>query len=326
MATLHTNESRQLYVVSTVAADPTTITSASAAGTTAITGVTTAASPFGQAYGYITTKGIDTIERSDIIKEENIVNIKHTPAAKMRKPMRKLEITLDPTVNGGNPIAGQTYELNIVFREWIGVSPENQYFKFGVVHATTGMTAAQFYLKMLDSLNLNFKREPLKVLNFTVDNPTTPTKLVIEEVIQPWRLGIGQANTDQVNFSVYTDNVLLNGDFFTWGIVTEVAPSTFEPNGHAIADMEYFYHGERGDIYRNVGWPNVWFTQYMVNPEDTYDVYDILFNFEGENQESYYTRKLITLVVPVAQTDAVATALQAAFPDVPYVEAVTPAP
>ncbi len=68
--------------------------------------------------------------------------------------MQKWEVTLDANVNGGTPVAGQSYKLELFFREWIGVSPENQYYKMGVVYATAGMTAAQFYNAMLASLQL----------------------------------------------------------------------------------------------------------------------------------------------------------------------------
>ncbi len=323
MAILHTNQVRQLYVVSSVVTDPATITTASAAGTTAIVGVNADTSNFGEPYGYVITRGADTIERSDIVKEDQIVSIKHTTAAAMQRPLQKYTVTLDPNVNGGAPIAGQTYELKIYFREWIGVSPEDQYYKFGMVYAYAGMTAAQFYQALYDSLVLNFKREPAQVLNFTVSG----TGLTVEEVEQPWQLGMSNANTSVVNFSLVPDEVLLNGDLFKWGIVTPVTPTTFVPNGHAIADMEYFYHGERGDIYRNVGWPNVWITKLLVDPTQVYDTFDILFNFEGENQESYHSRKVLTLVVPAAAVGATNTALTNAFPDVPIllVDVATPA-
>ncbi len=324
MATLHTNESRQLYVVNSIVADPTTIIDTSAAGTTAITGVTAVNSALGDAYGYVTQKGSDSIVRSDLVKEQDIMTIKHTAAADMVKPMQKWEVTLDPTINGGNPVAGQVYKVELYFRQWIGLSPENQYYKFGSVRAYEGMTPAQFYNAMLASLQMNFKREPLQVLNFSVDNTTTPTKLVIEEVEQPWRLGLSDANSSKVDVVVDTDMILLNGDYFKWGVVASVDPTTLIPNGKAIADMEYFYHGERGDVYRNVGWPNVWFTTYMVDPTLTYDTFDIVYNFEGANQESYFSRKVLTLVVPTASQAAVAAAVKAAWPNAPYVES-TPA-
>ncbi len=321
MATLHTNESRQLYVVNSVVADATTITDASAAGTTAIVGVAGATSPMGEDYARVIQKGIDTIVCSDLIKAKDVMSIHQTTAAEMQRPLKRVEVTLDPTVNSGAPVAGQTYKLDIYFREWIGISPEDRYYKFGAVRAFTGMTAAQFYNAMLASLQLNFKREPAKVLNFSVDNAATPTKIIIEEVEQPWNLGLSNSNASRVNFEVGTDDVLLNGDYFPWGVVTQVTPVNFVPNGKAIADMEYFYHGERGDVYRFMGWPNVWFTKYMVDATQTYDTFDIIYNFSGANQESYFSRKVLTLVVPTATAAAVRTALEAAFPDVP----ITPA-
>lgn len=324
MATLHTNESRQLYVVNSVITDATTITDASATGATAITGVQETASAFGDAYGYVTQKGVEGVVRSDLVKEQDIIMIKHTAAADMRKPLQRWEVTLDPNVNSGAPVAGQIYQVQLFFREWIGVSPEDQYYKFGSVRAYTGMTAAQFYNAMLASLQTNFKREPAQVLTFSVDNTTTPTKIIIQEVEQPWQLGLSSAQMQTLNLTVDTDFIRLNGDDFKWGVVAKVAPTVFVENGKAIADMEYFYHGERGDIYRFSGWPNVWFTKYMVDPTQTYDTFDIMYNFEGANQESYHSRKVLTLVVPTASQAAVAGAITAAWPNVPIAES-TPA-
>jgi len=52
---------------------------------------------------------------------------------------------LSSTVNSGAPVAGQDYILRLAFRNYIGLSEEDQYFKYGAVHAITGMTAEVFY-------------------------------------------------------------------------------------------------------------------------------------------------------------------------------------
>ena len=50
------------------------------------------------------------------------------------------------------PVAGQNYILRLAFRQYIGLSEEDQYFKYGEVIARSGMTASDFYKKMAISL------------------------------------------------------------------------------------------------------------------------------------------------------------------------------
>jgi hypothetical protein len=322
MAVLHTNESRQLYVVAALKS-PGPVVDTDAIGTIAIKSSQT--TPDGSGYAYIEQKGADTIVRSDLIHFNTLVEIKHNTAAKMQRPLKRYTVALDPTVNGGAPVAGQTYKLEIFFREWIGVSPEDQYYKFGSVYAYAGMTAAQFYTAMAASLTTNFKRESAQVLTFTA----SATAITITEVEQPWSLGLSDSNTNKLNFALNPDFILLNGDYFKWGVVTDTTlpvDTNFVPNGKAIADMEYFYHGERGDTYRFMGWPNVWFTKLLIDPTKTYDTFDIVYNFRGNNQESYNSRKVLTLVVPAGDT-TVGPALVAAFPNATIVEPpVVPTP
>ena len=62
-------------------------------------------------------------------------------------------------------MAGEDYLLRLVFQNPIGMSPDHEYWKQGVVHAVTGMTASQFYAKMAKSLAINLSREATKLLN-----------------------------------------------------------------------------------------------------------------------------------------------------------------
>jgi hypothetical protein len=44
------------------------------------------------------------------------------------------------------------------------------------------------------------------------------------------------------------------------------------------ADQEYFYLGERGDKYRNVGFPYTFDTTYLVDSSKLYDTIDITYS------------------------------------------------
>ena len=79
---------------------------------------------------------------------------------------------------------------------------------------------------------------------------------------------------------------------------TEETPTTTVGNGQQIADLEWFAAGERGDQYRNVGWPNVIKTKYLVDPTQDYHLLEIHYAFTDTGVNSYRTEKEITIAVP----------------------------
>jgi hypothetical protein len=222
--------------------------------------------------------------------------------------MKKIEITLDPTINSGAPVSGQDYVLSINFKNFFSSGDASQYFKDAAVHATANMTASDFYKAMLKSLNAAFSREPGATkesnpyLKFSVDDTTTATKLIIEEKPQEWALGTKKVR--RIMFDVFPSTVYTGGDDLVWGVVTDATPAKADAvvgtnaigNGQQIADLEWFCMGERGDQYRMNGWPNVIPTQYMVDPTKQYHVLEIHYAFTDTGVNSYRTEKEITVV------------------------------
>ena len=83
-----------------------------------------------------------------------------------------------------------------------------------------------------------------------------------------------------VYFTVQPVAVMVNGDERIWATVTESTNSTIA-NGKKIADLEYFCMGERGDMYRNIGWPNSIHTEYLVDVSKNYNAIDIHYAYQG---------------------------------------------
>lgn len=84
-------------------------------------------------------------------------------------------------------------------------------------------------------------------------------------------------------------------------------------NGKTIADLEWFCMGERGDQYREIGYPNYIPTQYLVDPAKEYNTLEIHYSYTGTGINSYKSEKDITLVAENASTfdtiiDAINTA------------------
>ena len=180
------------------------------------------------------------------------------------------------------------------------------------------MTASDFYKAMVDALNLAFAREdgatatsnPYLTFSWK-PNGTTATQadaIVIEEKPQPWSLGTKKAR--RIMFDVFTSTIYTGGDDVIWGIVTDATPAKASAvvgtnavgNGQQIADLEWFAAGERGDQYRNVGWPHVIPTQYMADATQQYDVIEMHYAFTDTGVNSYRTEKEICIAFPKAST------------------------
>lgn len=250
--------------------------------------------------------------RSDLIKIENITNLRATRAEDMATKLKGYTLTLDPNVNGGQPVAGQDYLLRLAFREYIGMSEADQYFKYGMVHVFPGLKASDFYKEMALSLAANISKDVTALVDIYLYDGATETKveegvdpdsltgtytaLRIAEAVQPWHLGTMPQGV--IPFSVQPTTVLVDGDQRIWGEVESYDTKAVLPEGQLIADLEYFCMGERGDQYRNMGWPNVIPTKYLVDPSKEYDVINIHYFYQGDGISVQKSEKDIQIVVP----------------------------
>ena len=386
MATFSTNQVRQLYVANALG----TVKDGVAAGTIEVKSDTDKTNL------YFKYMGPGGQVRSDLVDIKNISYIKVTDATKMVSPLSKYKVVLDSSVNSGAPRAGEDYILRIAFRNFVGLSEEDQYFKYGAVHAVSGMTAAQFYSILAKSLKQNMAREISPLVNVSLagtkavavmstNNGVTVTAkesgvdgnnikfavasiadatagvvvteasgvktitasltgakktigdladlvaadpiasklvvitgtvgtavaaettavalttgsttgVIIEETEQPWVLGTMQQESLKVTVQPTTIND--GTEERIWGVVSTETSTTSLKNGKKIADMEYFYMGERGDQYRGIGWPNVIKTTYLVDPSVEYNTIDIHYAYQGSGEDIQKSEKDITLVVP----------------------------
>jgi hypothetical protein len=324
MSVFSTNQVRQLYVAESLN-DP-QVPASNAAGSIAVKKDTA------KNHLYFEYKGADNLMRSDLIDIKNILYAKVTDVNDMAHKLKSVTVTLDTNVNGGAPVAGQDYILRIVFKQYVGISDEDQYFKYGMVHAHAGMNEDEFYKALALSIAKNFSREAAPLIKIEVHSKSTknsggfdsngymvvtPTtkdngkngatnpyyvtdaivtdidSIRITEVEQPWRLGV-MAQTP-VYFTVQPVAVMVNGDERIWATVTEGTNGTIG-NGKKIADLEYFCMGERGDIYRGVGFPHNIATTYLVDPTKTYYTFDIHYAYVGNNESVQKSEKDITIV------------------------------
>ena len=231
MATYSVNQVRHLYVAKAL---KTAVTQLAAAGDILPKADTAKSTMYFQ---YFSPAGV--IESSDKIDIKNITYAKSTSSQALVKKLDRYQVVLDSTINSGAPVAGQDYLLRLAFRQYVGLSPEDQYWKFGMVHAVSGMTASDFYKAMALSLARNIAREatPLVTIYLVASGPAyttvtidtdpatltgTYTGIQIEQVAQDWILGVMPQG--YIPFAVQPTNITFEGDERIWGTVTTVTP------------------------------------------------------------------------------------------------------
>lgn len=301
------NQVRQLYVAKALKTNTAGLTTAGDIVPKADTAKTTLY------FQYMSPAGIVSSDKIDIA---NIISAKATSSDALAHKLVRYSVTLDADVAEA-PVAGQNYILRLAFRQYIGLSEEDQYFKYGEVIARSGMTASDFYKKMAISLakNLENKTESTPLVNIylisaaaadSTDVPVTSAtkesdltatdynQIIIEETEQPWVLGMMPQAF--IPFTPQSLTITVDGEERLWAKAEVVTPKNTVPDGHLMADLEYFCMGARGDIYRGMGYPNVIKTTYLADPDAIYDTLDIHYFYTGSNESVQKSEKTITLI------------------------------
>lgn len=280
---------------------------------------------------YLVYKDTEDNLTSDIIDLKNLLYVKYTKATDMARKLNSQSVTLNE-----DPISGQDYVLNIEVRNFVALGDDSTHIKFGAVHAVKGMTKSDFYKAMALNLAKNLSREVSPILNVLLTkNDTTNgesvvpvlvngkmqilaelkatesyTDIIINEVEQPWRRGVAQV--EPVNFNTTCGTVLVDGDDVIWGTVEKEEGDPVN-NGKQIADMEWFYHGTRGDIYREATYPDNFDFKSLVDETKAYSTLDIHFAYVGPGVEVAKSERTITVVcADTAELNKLITAIKTA--------------
>lgn len=283
---------------------------------------------------YLVYKDTEDTITSDLISIKNLLYAKSTKAADMARKLNSQSVTLNE-----DPISGQDYVLNIEVRNFVALGDDSTHIKFGAVHAVKGMTKSDFYKAMAVNLAKNLSREPSPILNIlltkndseasgkkdskvavllngkmqnlaALKSTETYTDIIIDEVEQPWRRGVAQV--EPVNFNTTCGTILMDGDDVIWGTVEKETGDEIQ-NGKQIADMEWFYHGTRGDIYREATYPDNFDFKPLVDETKAYSTLDIHFAYVGPGVEVAKSERTITVVcATAAELTKLITALKTA--------------
>lgn len=297
MANYSTNQNRQLYVATSFSSETPTEQGGIALSATA-----------DNKQVFLTHYGAGGLTRSDIIDVKSIVYAKITEADDMKTYLKTATVSLNANINDGEPVAGQDYVLRIYIYNYLAIGDANIGAKYGMVHAYTGMTSSDFYTALAESLRKNFSAEVTPLLSFEA----TDSGVTITEVEQPWVPGT--MSQEPVNFKVLPVPIVYEGDEVLWADPDNIKVVNGEEsigNGKKIADLEWFCHGERGDQYRGVGYPNVIRTRYEVDPDEEYNVLDLHYFYLNSGVDSVKSEKDLTIVsTDVSVLESIKSALE----------------
>lgn len=251
--------------------------------------------------------------------------------------------------------AGYDFILRITLNNYVGISPEDaQYWKYAMVHTGPNMTPNAFWKEMAKSLLRNMSREATKFITVhgTTNGTTAGTELtldnfdatwsnsnkgiIIREAEPDWVLGLKQQKVVGIEVTPVAfeaDRATDDGTIVYWGYSNDNNIQTYDhkleavdsgvtiPNGKLTADYEYFFHGERGDQYRMMGWPDYIPTEYMVDPTKKYDYLQIHYSYIGPNESCQKSEKDITFVID-ASAESFQDGLTDFLADVAVIEVV----
>lgn len=276
-------------------------------------------------FNYVNPDG--EILRTDLIDKNKIMSITVTPADKQKYISKATVITLKNDVldsqNSNNPVAGEDYMVNVKAWNPKYQSETSPVWKYGVMHTTSATTPSDFYKGLAKSLAANIDKNifvGLKVYGLTASGDITAlttgnTTEVNADTVIPTGTTFYGIVVDEKEPCIYDANgdyVYVNGDETLWADTKELAGMTIFENGQKIADMEKFYHGERGDIYREGSFPYNWENKMVANPASKYDTIDIHYYWNGANHAIQKSEKDITIACASGVATSIVTAINGA--------------
>lgn len=268
---------------------------------------------------------VDDEDTTDFVTKGQILDMNVKKATDDSEILNRkyLQVKLNPDVNGGIPVAGQDYVIALKFRGDIG--EEDVIEKVAMAHcyasdfvgadATAKNKAA--VAKLLQRLAQSFidnaecDAEPLYVVTTAgyakLNDVTTvdETGFCIVEAAPYWRLGTFKESLAKID--VMTRPIILDSDEVEDWLYTHKFVKTAHGdnvpkivNTHKVADMEYFYKGERGtSAFLNHPYDIQIPVKLKVDQDSTdgYDLITIHYYYTGANASNQKSEKDLILAI-----------------------------
>lgn len=191
---------------------------------------------------------------SDLYSPEDVKAIKQV--AGRAEVFKQIDYTPVDTTTGVD------YLVEVRFQEVGSLSPNNFYSKYGMYRVKAGDTATVIVDGLIASLNKNFSKEVDATATtnpyFTFTNNAGVLEILEKE--QSYELGKDEGR--RLVFDVIEKDALGT-------IAVGVAPVYGVATGKVVAQMEYFYRGNRGDQFRKQHFPFNWDTKTKTTADGT---------------------------------------------------------
>ena len=218
---------------------------------------------------YFNGDGLAT--RTDLIRPASIISLKKTKAADMDTPVPAYTITLDSAVTLANCV-GKVFTLTINLHQLLSYDMNDSMAVTASVigDSTNTANATAFYLAVKGAIE-NVTPKFTKAAAYTVSSSSSG--VVVTPAPGAYRRGLLSKDIFTLSFSSR-----LHGDDIAWADVAEAASATVKiPSVYAIADLEEFALGERGDQFRGYAYPHNYEPTYLVDLTKEYDMVSIEF-------------------------------------------------
>ena len=291
MANFNTYQTRNLYVVKDFLASG----EPDSAGELAM-GTTATGEIF---FKYFNGDGLAT--RTDLIRPASIISLKKTKAADMDTPVPAYTITLDSAVTLANCV-GKVFTLTINLHQLLSYDMNDSMAVTASVigDSTNTANATAFYLAVKNAIE---KVTPkfTKAAAYTVSSSSSG--VVVTPAPGAYRRGLLSKDIFTLSFSSR-----LHGDDIAWANVAEAASASVKiPSVYAIADLEEFALGERGDQFRGYAYPHNYEPTYLVDLSKEYDMVSIEFAWQGNAENIQKSPRMIQLACECTGTGSQAT-------------------
>ena len=270
--------------------------------------------------------GNDGVVRSDIINLDNLVYAKAIKESAMEQYLDSAYVAC------GTAVANQSYILKVIVDSFSSLSEEDKGFIFAEYTAKTGDAAKN----ILAGLAVNLAKNATKAAYSPVINVYVTTQsagasltigtnawkvnasdsestvaaygslagLVIEAADQAWALGKQEFNL--MKFNVTASPIVSAGVETRWATITKgtTHPTAALKNSKKIADLEWFCMGERGDMYRDISWPDSFTFTPLINPAAAYGyhVIELAFYYAGDAEDIQKSPKEIVIPCEAASS------------------------
>lgn len=258
---------------------------------------------------------------SDIIEKKQVEYINVTSAVnKLVRTRKKVTVGMNAAIlDSGNVPAGYHFVLKLIFRQFVSNSDEDRLVKIADVYTKAAMTPANFMTALKDSIDKNLAAEESASGVTLLTRVVSSNTLVLSEAYMPWKLG--KMSVATLPFDVVAEPIVIDNIEVDWATLTPAAVSKDSTDTVAgaekLADLEWFCLGERGDIYRGIGWPNNIETKYQIDATGStaYSIVDLTYFYMGNNEDIQHSRKTVTFACAAVDAEDAAAAFAEAFPN-----------